>query len=59
TRKSLESGRLTVEQVQLAAKVRAWTAQFRLVALTVFRALGDEPPGEGAAPPLTDPAGPP
>jgi hypothetical protein len=58
-RKSLESGRLTEEQAQLAARVGAWTGQFRLVALAVLRALGDEPPGEGAAPPLTDPAVPP
>jgi hypothetical protein len=58
-RKGLESGRLTEEEVQLAARVRAWTVQFRLVALTVLRALGDEPPGESAVPPLTDPAGPP
>jgi len=59
TCKDLEGRRLTEEEVQLAARVIAWTVQLRLVALTVLRPLRDEPLGERAAPPLTDPGGPP
>jgi hypothetical protein len=43
TRAGIASGRLTDEDVELIAEIETWAAHFRMVTLTIQRALGDPP----------------
>lgn len=70
TRMGIDGGHLTEEDLDLIAEIETWAAHFRMVTLTIQRALGD-PPGqarvdrprepqvevEGGPEPVSDPGG--
>ena len=45
TRMGIDGGHLTEEDLDLIAEIETWAAHFRMVTLTIQRALGD-PPGQ-------------
>jgi len=43
TRMGIDGGHLTEEDLDLIAEIETWAAHFRMVTLTIERALGDPP----------------